>query len=166
MGHVFGVTFLDGSPPEAAAALALLLFGDPDAPMPGNFSSQELSDSSPIKAVASFPQELVLLGRATVLIKGISKRLGIRWSLGEKWRPLAEQALSCGQDGCTMPLWSMAPAEAVGRAPSERPRFHQVMGSFLGSGRLLGKWAVARLDLVVPLRAKRVAARLVSKFIT
>jgi len=30
----FGVTFLPGAPPEAAAALALLLFGDPEAPMP------------------------------------------------------------------------------------------------------------------------------------
>ena len=48
-----------GSPPpfaQAAAALALLLFGDPEAPMPGNFSSVELSANSPIKCIASFPQ--------------------------------------------------------------------------------------------------------------
>ena len=55
----FGVTFVDDARPEAAAALALLLFGDPDAPMPGGFSSAELSAESPIKAIASFPQELV-----------------------------------------------------------------------------------------------------------
>ena len=61
----FGVTFVDDAPDEAAAALALLLFGDPDAPMPGGFSNVELDPNSPIKSIASFPQELVLLGRAT-----------------------------------------------------------------------------------------------------
>ena len=77
----FGVTFVDDAPDEAAAALALLLFGDPDAPMPGGFSNAELSPDSPIKAIASFPQELVLLGRATILIKGIAKRLGTNGDL-------------------------------------------------------------------------------------
>ena len=65
----FGVTFAADAGPEAAAALALLLFADPDVPMPGGFSSAELSATSPIKAIESFPQELVLLGRATILIK-------------------------------------------------------------------------------------------------
>ena len=46
----FGVTFVDDAPDEAAAALALLLFGDPDAPMPGGFSNVELDPNSPIKA--------------------------------------------------------------------------------------------------------------------
>ena len=87
----FGVTFVEGAKPEAAAALALLLFGDPDAQMPGGFSNQELSADSPIKAIASFPQELVLLGRATILIKGIAKRLDIKWSLAAKWKKMAEQ---------------------------------------------------------------------------
>jgi hypothetical protein len=52
----FGVTFAEDAKPEAAAALALLLFADPDTPMPGGFSSAELADNSPIKAIASFPQ--------------------------------------------------------------------------------------------------------------
>ena len=51
---------------QAAAALALLLFGDSDAPMPGGFSAAELSDGSPIKAIASFPQELVRAAAAGV----------------------------------------------------------------------------------------------------
>ena len=42
----------------------------------------------------SFAQELVLLGRATILIKGISKRLGVPWSLAAKWKGLAEAALA------------------------------------------------------------------------
>lgn len=44
----------------------------------------------------------MLLGRATVLIKGISKRLGIKWSLASKWKAEAEAALACGIDGCLM----------------------------------------------------------------
>ena len=70
----FSVTFNEDAKPEAAAALALLLFADPDIQMPGGFTSAELSETSPIKAISSFPQELVLLGRATILIKGIAKR--------------------------------------------------------------------------------------------
>ena len=80
--------------------------------MPGGYSNQELSAESPIKAIAAFPQELVLLGRATILIKGIAKRLDINWDLARKWRPMAEQALNCGVDGCLMPTWSAAPSTA------------------------------------------------------
>jgi hypothetical protein len=108
----FGVTFVEEARPEAAAALALLLFGDPEVTMPGGYSNQELSAESPIKAIAAFPQELVLLGRATILIKGIAKRLDINWDLARKWRPMAEQALNCGVDGCLMPTWSAAPSTA------------------------------------------------------
>ena len=114
----FGVTFVDEARPEAAAALALLLFGDPDVAMPGGYSNKELAAESPIKAIAAFPQELVLLGRATILIKGIAKRLGINWDLARRWRPMAEQALNCGIDGCLMPTWSAAPSTMpeIGRA--------------------------------------------------
>ena len=162
----FGVTFAEDAAPEAAAALALLLFGDPDTPMPGGFSSAELSANSPIKAIASFPQELVLLGRATILIKGISKRLNIKWSLAQKWKGMAEDALACGVDGCLMPTWSAVPtqtqlqlqsagvaASAAGGASGsgaassptatleDAPRFRDVLSAVGGSGRLLGRWA-------------------------
>lgn len=52
----FGVKFFDDAPPESAAALAILLFGDTDTKMPAGFSHDELSPESPIKRVASFPQ--------------------------------------------------------------------------------------------------------------
>ena len=177
----FGVTFAEGSKPEAAAALALLLFGDPDTPMPGGFSSAELSNTSPIKAIASFPQELVLLGRATILIKGISKRLGIKWDLATKWKGMAEEALECGEEGCMMPTWSAVPTPAqlsqqalVGATSSSsssggadaggaggaaggssRPRFRDVT-------RLAGKWAVAKGASVVPAPVKRWAIKKVA----
>ena len=170
----FGVTFVDDAPDEAAAALALLLFGDPDAPMPGGFSNVELDPNSPIKSIASFPQELVLLGRATILIKGIAKRLGIKWSLAAKWKGAAEQALACGVDGCAMPVWSSpvavppaAPpaAAAAGGASSSRTRFAEVASSLGSTGKLLGRWAGGRggalVGAVVPTavktRAKKVA---------
>ena len=170
----FGVTFVDDAPDEAAAALALLLFGDSDAPMPGGFSNVELDPNSPIKSIASFPQELVLLGRATILIKGIAKRLGIKWSLAAKWKGAAEQALACGVDGCAMPVWSSpvavppaAPpaAAAGGGASSSRTRFAEVASSLGSTGKLLGRWAGGRggalVGAVVPTavktRAKKVA---------
>ena len=75
----FGVTLMEGreNDVDLAASVALFLFGDSDRPLPGGYSSSELDDMSPIKLVASFPQELVLLGRATVLLKGIAKKLDV-----------------------------------------------------------------------------------------
>ena len=171
----FGMTFVEDAKPEAAAALALLLFADPDTPMPGGYTSAELSATSPIKAIASFPQELVLLGRATILIKGISKRLGIQWSLADKWKEMAQTALACGEDGCMMPIWSYSwsaepasslAAAAGGVAPvggAERLRFKGVVSSFAGSGRMLGKWAKAKstavASAVLPAPVKRFAIK-------
>jgi len=185
----FGVTFVEGAKPEAAAALALLLFADPDTPMPGGFTSAELSETSPIKAIASFPQELVLLGRATILIKGISKRLGIKWSLADKWKGMAQIALECGEDGCMMPIWSSpiqtassqafvgkvvpttGPAGAGGGAAppvdSSRLRFRDVLSSCGATGRLLGQWAKGKstsvASAVLPTRVKKFAIRIAAE---
>lgn len=70
----FGVSFLEGkeNDDDCACAVALLLFGDNGQELPGEFSTNEFSDASPIKQVTSFPQELVLLGRAS-LAKGYCK---------------------------------------------------------------------------------------------
>jgi len=164
----FGVTFAEDAKPEAAAALALLLFGDPDAPMPGGFTSDELADTSPIKAINSFPQELVLLGRATILIKGIAKRLDIKWSLADKWKGMAQQALSCGADGCLMPTWS-APVSAIptpadlATSPSgaERVRLGSVVKAYGETNKLAvkwvagkGRWVAGKVGMVVPTRIK------------
>lgn len=116
--------------------MALLLFGTPDVDLPGGYSHAELSGDSPIKRVLSFPQELVMLGRATVLIKGIAKRLGTPWALADKWAPACRAALAAaaqaqgrGAGGAAggaleaagrLPVWARAggagrtPAAAVG----------------------------------------------------
>ena len=157
----FGVTFVEGADYRAPAALALLLFGDPDTPMPGNFSNEELSPSSPIKAISAFPQELVLLGRATILIKGIAKRLEIPWPLATKWKGMAQQALECGIDGCLMPTWTATPVSSREIATSREDEIHfrDVLSSATGSGRLLAKWAVGKggrlVGRVVPSRIKQ-----------
>jgi hypothetical protein len=66
--------------PHQPAALALLLFGSTSTELPGGYSSKELSAESPLRAIKGFPEELVMLGRATVIIKvwlGLTGRLGV-----------------------------------------------------------------------------------------
>lgn len=90
---------------DLPAAVAIFLFGDADEELPGGYSSNELNENSPIKQVKSFPQELVLLGRATVLLKGIAKRLKVQFSLADKWYPIASSAVESSTKPRTMPLW-------------------------------------------------------------
>jgi hypothetical protein len=67
------------------------------------------------------------MGRATILIKGIAKRLGLNWPLAQKWRGMAEAALECGADGCAMPTWmARTQPNAVAEAAAGRARFGEV----------------------------------------
>mmetsp|Transcript_123046 Transcript_123046/g.229986 ORF Transcript_123046/g.229986 Transcript_123046/m.229986 type:complete len:621 (-) Transcript_123046:39-1901(-) len=99
-------------PDELAASVALVLFGDKDMELPGGYSTNELADNSPIKLVAAFPQELVLLGRATVLLKGISKRLKVSYSLADAWAPSCREVLKSKREP-SMPLWGRSRPKAV-----------------------------------------------------
>lgn len=124
--RLFGVQLTEleegQDPDELAAAVALLLFGDKDMELPGGYSTNELDEKSPIRLVASFPQELVLLGRATVLLKGISKRLKVPFSLADTWANGCRQTIASAKKP-NMPLWgkqedvqsatAVAPAEAA-----------------------------------------------------
>jgi hypothetical protein len=108
---------------ECGAATALLLFGTPNVDLPGGYSHVELSAESPIKQVLSFPQELVMLGRATVLIKGIASRLKIPWSLAEKWAPACRAALgqAATTQGATrgrLPVWARGSGDSFATAGS------------------------------------------------
>ena len=109
------MTFKEGAGDDCAAAVALVLFGNSDTVLPGGWAGEEISPNSPINQVralpiapgddnlidvssnsslyvlqcaqvSEFPQELVLLGRATVMIRGIANRLGLAWGL--RWVPL------------------------------------------------------------------------------
>ena len=94
----FGVSFKDGAGDEAAAAIAVLLFGNSATELPGGYVGAELDERSPIAQVLEFPQEFVLLGRATVMIKGIAKRLEMDWSLSDRWGAVAQEAIEAVDD--------------------------------------------------------------------
>jgi aarF domain-containing kinase len=92
-----GVDFKPDCPDiqSAAAALAMWLFDSTGATsLPGGYASNELSSNSPVAQVAAFPQSLVFVGRATVLIRGLANRLGIDWSLAREWTPAARALLA------------------------------------------------------------------------
>ena len=89
-----GVKLRPGSPKEGPAATAMWLFDGSVQALPGGFDTSEISPNSPVKVLKSFPQELTLVGRSTILIKGIAARLGVRWSLAAAWAPLARRLLA------------------------------------------------------------------------
>ena len=80
--------------PYSAAAVAMWLFDGSVEKLPGGYDKGELSPNSPVKELKSFPQDLVLVGRSSILIKGLSNRLGIPWSLSQNWAPIARDVLN------------------------------------------------------------------------
>lgn len=87
-----GVKMTPDATNVTCAALAIWLF-DSTPVLPGGYSTNELSENAPVRKVASFPQELVFVGRSTVLIRGIAAALGVEWSLAQEWGPSAAQVL-------------------------------------------------------------------------
>ena len=90
------------------ASIALLLFGDKSLPLPGGYDDNELGPNSPLKRLASFPQSLVLLGRAAVLIRGIAAKLKVPYSLADAWEDAADRAALAESP---LPPWSIVPQE-------------------------------------------------------
>ena len=89
-----GVEFNDDAGELAPPAVAFWLFDGTVEQLPGGYDKGELSPNSPVKELKSFPQDLVLVGRSSILIKGLSSRLGIPWSLAREWAPTARTVLS------------------------------------------------------------------------
>ncbi|GMH78504.1 hypothetical protein TL16_g07828, partial [Triparma laevis f. inornata] len=89
-----GVELREDAKPEGPAAVAMWLFDGSVKNLPGGYDYGELSPNSPVKELKSFPQDLVLVGRSTVLLKGLSSRLNIPWSLSKEWAPVARQVLA------------------------------------------------------------------------
>jgi len=88
-----GVELQETSKPEAPAAVGIWLFDGSAKKLPGGYDTGELSANSPVKELKSFPQELVLVGRSSILIKALSNRLQVPWSLASEWAPIARQVL-------------------------------------------------------------------------
>ena len=89
-----GVEFNDNAGTLAPPAVAFWLFDGSVDQLPGGYDKGELSPNSPVKELKSFPQDLVLVGRSSILIKGLSSRLGIPWSLSHEWAPTARKVLN------------------------------------------------------------------------
>merc|ERR1712127_653668 len=88
-----GVELADDAPQEGPAAVAMWLFDGSVENLPGGYDKGELSPNSPVKALKSFPQDLVLVGRSSILIKGLANRLEIPWSLSKEWAPTAQKVM-------------------------------------------------------------------------
>ncbi len=139
----FGVGFKDEiKGDECAAGVALILFGRSNIILPGGFVGEELNANSPINKISDFPQELVLLGRATVMIKGIANRLGVTWSLSNKWADLAKETMA-NNAAEMLPIWSVATPQIFSKEISARStnvKFREICRSFLSLGNVLRQY--------------------------
>ena len=127
-----GVELNEDAQDEAAAAVGMWLFDGSIEKLPGGYDTGELSPNSPVKELKSFPQDLVLVGRSSILIKGLSNRLGIPWSLAKEWAPIARDVLSSNSGDA-----------AVGTdIASQRIRFRTVLST-------LKQWAKGRVTRFV-----------------
>jgi len=129
-----GVTLNEDAKDEAPAAVAMWLFDGATEVLPGGYDKGELSPNSPVKELASFPQDLVLVGRSSILIKGISSRLNIPWSLAKEWAPIARDMLDANSG-----------KKVTATPANDRVRFKSVLSA-------LKNWSKGR--------AKRVATKL------
>ena len=121
-----GVELNENAKPMAPAAIGMWLFDGSIEKLPGGYDTGELSPNSPVRELKSFPQDLVLVGRSTILVKGLSSRLGIPWNLASEWAPIARTVLNGGKD----------PRSKAG-GNSDRVRFREVWFTLKlwGSGR-------------------------------
>jgi predicted unusual protein kinase regulating ubiquinone biosynthesis (AarF/ABC1/UbiB family) len=120
-----GVELNDNAKPEAAAAIGIWLFDGTVTELPGGYDMGELSMNSPVRELKSFPQDLVLVGRSTILIKGLSSRLKIPWSLAKEWAPIARQVLDANYQRTLVSSTSTSDASM-----SRRVRFREVYTAF------------------------------------
>jgi len=88
-----GIELKDDVPAHGHAVMAMWLFDGSVETYPDGYDESEMSPNSPLKAMKDFPKDIVLLARSTVLVKGMAKRFGIRWSLSQEWAPIAKRVL-------------------------------------------------------------------------
>ncbi|CAE7482766.1 unnamed protein product [Symbiodinium sp. CCMP2456] len=155
----FGVTFFQGQEDEdaCAASVALYLFGDKDVEFPGGYSKEEFNEKSPLRQLRSFPTELVLLGRASVLVKGVAARLGVEWSVAKKWEPLARDSIvaTCDEDDCRLPAWALPSAvHGDASAGSERLRLGDAAK---GCAALIRRWGMEKAASMFAARRREMA---------
>jgi len=144
-----GVELADDAPAVGPAAVAMWLFDGSVEQLPGGYEKGELSPNSPVKALKSFPQDLVLVGRSSILIKGISNRLEIPWSLAKEWAPTAKRVLEGNANQSTV---------AVKDGSANKIRIRDVLKLFKTWGK--GKATRGVTKLPSPMRTKVAAIAL------
>jgi len=143
-----GVELNENAQEEAAAAVAMWLFDGSTKVLPGGYDLGELSPNSPVKELKSFPQDLVLVGRSSILIKGISDRLGIPWSLAKEWAPIARTVLDI----------NTGKVEPETASKDKRVRFRFVRNTFKNWAKGRGSRFVTKLPS--PIRSRLVSVLL------
>jgi hypothetical protein len=128
-----GVELNDNGKDKAAAAVGIWLLDEFVDELPGGYDKGKLSPNSPVKELKSFPQDLVLVGRSSILIKGLSNRLNIPWSLAKEWAPIAREVLDVSYKN------PVAQAEA---SSNQRVRFRAVVST-------LKQWSKGRASSLV-----------------
>ena len=155
----------EGAPPRDAAAdaldddaclaaLAVTLFGDKSVDaIPGGYSADELSGDSPLRRLKAFPQSLVLLGRAAVIIRGIAAKLGVAYSLADAWEQAATQRIA------GLPPWARKTQKT--RQNDAAPGLRDLSRAVLATYRARLRALATRL---LPARAKKwIAGRIAAK---
>ena len=142
-----GVKLKEGAKPEAAPAIGVWLFDGGAEKLPGGYDTGELSPNSPVKELQSFPQDLVLVGRSSILIKGLSNRLNIPWSLAKEWAPIARQVLHVNP--------SKKPGAVAAADDSQRVRFRVVLNSFK-------EWGKGRAEMLAHVLPSPIRSRVAS----
>lgn len=145
-----GVELADDAAQEGPAAVAMWLFDGSVEQLPGGYDKGELSPNSPVKALKSFPQDLVLVGRSSILIKGLSNRLGIPWSLSKEWAPTARRALEGNINQST--------EKSIGK--TNKIRMKDVLKLLKTWGRGKASRAISRLPSPMRTKVAAVALRL------
>jgi aarF domain-containing kinase len=141
-----GVELSATAKPEAAAAVGIWLFDGSVQELPGGYDKGELDSNSPLKELKGFPQDLVLVGRSAILIKALSNRLNVPWSLAKEWAPTARRVLAN----------NYRPAVATER----RTRFVEVWNTFKEWGRDRATFTVRKLPNPIRSRIARLILRL------
>lgn len=105
-----------------------------------------------------------MLGRATVIIKGIASRLGVPWNLAEKFAHAAKTALECGEEGCALPIYAKiapvrlgkeVPRTAGGQGGASRRRFSEVRDAFRVVRQVTKEWVAGKVWDLAPERVKQ-----------
>lgn len=150
-----GVELNANARPEAPAAVGIWLFDGTVEELPGGYDKGELSPNSPVKELKSFPQDLVLVGRASILIKALSNRLNVPWSLAREWAPIARQVLDANFNYSN----SATEGSSSGNSTILRVRFRDVVHTL----KMWGKGRATRLMRRLPPSLRTKVANLVLK---